>query len=99
MPNEVKRGAPSWRTLQSTATAGRPAGVPLGAARVSGPETAATQAHVQKYTVVFLRYNGEIIRLNPDSAWLWDKLRTVVEARETANGLTSRLRAVRSCLC
>ena len=35
----------------------------------------------QKYTVVFLRYNGEIIRINIDSDWLWDKLRSVVETR------------------
>ena len=51
----------------------------------------------QKYTVVFLRYNGEIIRLNLDSAWLWDKLRTVVEARvRLPNGAgLAALRAVR----
>ena len=35
----------------------------------------------QKYTVAFLRYNGEIIRMNIDSAWLWDKLSSVVETR------------------
>ena len=49
----------------------------------------------QKYTVVFLKYNGEIVRLNLDSDWLWEKLRSVVETRlHMPNG--ARLAALRA---